>query len=91
MTPYDKFKSLPVSKNYLKPGLSFAILERPTIDIRDNQAAIILKKEDRNILTRFLNRKSRLNFYGSFRLISELENTYIHYSATDRATGTIIK
>lgn len=39
MTPYDKFKSLPNAKDYLKPGLSFEILSQLALKISDNQAA----------------------------------------------------
>ena len=39
MTPYDKLKSLPNAKDYLKPGLSFEILDEVAYQISDNQAA----------------------------------------------------
>ena len=39
MTPYDKLKSLPGAKDYLKPGLSFEILDQLAHQISDNQAA----------------------------------------------------
>ena len=45
MTPYDKLKSLPNSEKYLKPGLSFAILDLVAMEMTDNQAAKILKTE----------------------------------------------
>ena len=44
MTPYDKFKSLPDSKDYLKPGVSFEILDKLAHKISDNQAADQLQK-----------------------------------------------
>lgn len=44
MTPYDKLKSLPDAKDYLKPGVSFAILDRLAHQISDNQAADRLQK-----------------------------------------------
>ncbi len=37
MTPYDKLKSLPDAKDYLKPGVSFKILDKLTHQISDNQ------------------------------------------------------
>jgi len=39
MTPYDKLKSLPGAKDYLKPDLSFEILDQFAHQISDNQAA----------------------------------------------------
>ena len=44
MTPYDKLKSLPDAKDYLKPGVSFAILDQLAYQISDNQAADRLQK-----------------------------------------------
>jgi transposase InsO family protein len=44
MTPYDKLESLPESKDYLKPGISFEILDRHAHQISDNQAADQLQK-----------------------------------------------
>lgn len=39
MTPFDKLKSLPNAKNYLKPGISFEILNQVALAMSDNQAA----------------------------------------------------
>ena len=44
MTPYDKLKSLPGAEAYLKPGLSFAILDEVAYALSDNQAADRLQK-----------------------------------------------
>jgi hypothetical protein len=44
MTPYDKLKSLPDAKGYLKPGTSFEILDTFAVEISDNQAADQLQK-----------------------------------------------
>ena len=45
MTPYDKLKSLPNAKDYLKPGVSFEeMLDKLARQISDNQAADQLQK-----------------------------------------------
>jgi len=44
MTPYDKLKSLPSASDYLKPGVSFEILDKVAHQISDNQAADQLQK-----------------------------------------------
>jgi transposase InsO family protein len=44
MTPYDKLKSLPRAKDYLKPCVNFEILDRLAHQISDNQAADQLQK-----------------------------------------------
>ena len=49
MTPYDKLKSLPNAKDYLKLGLSFEILDKIAYRISDNQAADQLQKARRKL------------------------------------------
>ena len=44
MTPYDKLKSLPDAKDYLKHGISFEIRDKLAYQISDNQAADQLQK-----------------------------------------------
>ena len=39
MTPYEKLKSLPLAKRYLKPGISFQQLDAQAGEISDNEAA----------------------------------------------------
>ena len=49
LTPYDKLKSLPNANDYLKPGLSFEILDKLAQQISDNQAADQLQKARRKL------------------------------------------
>jgi hypothetical protein len=42
MTPYDKLKSIPDADGYLKPGVSFEILDKVATEISDNRAAELL-------------------------------------------------
>ena len=49
MTPYDKLKSLPNAKDYLKPGLSFEILDKIAYQISDNEAADRLQRARRKL------------------------------------------
>ena len=44
MTPYDKLKSLSCTSDYLKPGVSFEILDKLAHQISDSQAADQLQK-----------------------------------------------
>jgi len=57
MTPYDKLKSLPESENYLKPGVSFAILDQVATKMTDNQADKILKKERLKLFNQIFEQK----------------------------------
>ena len=45
MTPYDKFKSIENAKNYLKPDVTFEILDKTALNQTDDQAAEQLQKE----------------------------------------------
>ena len=49
MTPYEKFKSLPGAAAYLKPGLSFEILDAIAHEQSDNEAADKLQKARRQL------------------------------------------
>jgi len=49
MTPYDKLKSLPNAKDYLKPDISFEILDSAAHKISDNTAADQLQKARRKL------------------------------------------
>jgi len=44
MTPYDKLKSLPNAKYYLKSGMSFEIMDKIAYAISDNQSAEFLQQ-----------------------------------------------
>jgi len=45
MTPYDKLKSIENASNYLKPGITFEILDKVALNQTDDQAAEYLQKE----------------------------------------------
>jgi transposase InsO family protein len=45
MTPYDKLKSIDNAKNYLKPDVTFEILDKVALGQNDDQAAEQLQKE----------------------------------------------
>jgi len=47
MTPYDKLKSLPNAKSYLKDGISFKKMDKIALAITDNQSADRLQKARR--------------------------------------------
>ena len=59
MTPYDKLKSLPKSEMYLKPGLTFAILDLTAMAMTDNQSAKILKEERQKLFNQIFEQKKQ--------------------------------
>jgi len=59
--PYEFLKTLPKSKTYLKPGLSFTKLDKIAYEMSDNDFAQILRKEERLLF----NKIERHNRKGS--------------------------
>jgi len=49
MTPYEKLKSLPSATTYLKPGMTFEILDAIAYQISDNEAADQLQQARRQL------------------------------------------
>lgn len=49
MTPYDKLKSLPNAKEYLKEGVTFEILDKLSMKMTDNEAAERLQNKRREL------------------------------------------
>ena len=58
MTPYEKFKSLPLAEQYLKPSITFEKLDAQAAAISDNEAAQRLN-EARAILFKTIFNRSR--------------------------------
>ena len=59
MTPYEKLKSIPAAQACLKPGLSFAILDKFAYRISDNAAADALQLARRNLFTTIYEQKQK--------------------------------
>ncbi|MDA1303637.1 MAG: transposase family protein [Nitrospirae bacterium] len=50
-TPYEKLKALPKAEDYLKPGITFEILDATAHRLSDNQAAALLQKARQQLFT----------------------------------------
>lgn len=59
MTPYDKLKSLPDAQVYLKPGLTFEILDAIAYQQSDNQAADKLQRARRQLFKSIHERENK--------------------------------
>ena len=71
MTPYDKFKSLPNAKTYLKPELSFEIMDEFAMKMSDNESADKLQKERQKLFSLILGQSQHTAWMilALFRLI----------------------
>jgi hypothetical protein len=56
MTPYEKFKSLPLAKKFLKPGITFSQLDALATAMSDNEAAERLNKARTTLFKTIFNR-----------------------------------
>ncbi|MBL4942274.1 MAG: hypothetical protein JKY81_11495 [Colwellia sp.] len=59
MTPYDKFKSLPNAKTYLKEGFLFEILDEQVMEMTDNACAELLLKERNKLFNQIFEQNKR--------------------------------
>jgi len=59
MTPYEKFKSLPEAQKYLKPGLTFEILDAIAYKQSDNEAADKLQQARRQLFKSIHERETK--------------------------------
>lgn len=59
MTPYEKLKSLPNAKIYLKAGFNFEILEKQAMEMSDNACAELLQKERNKLFNQIFEQNKR--------------------------------
>lgn len=71
MTPYEKFKSLPHSKRFLKPGLSFQQLDETAMQMSDNDAAAQLQMARQQLFKHIHEQQSHRNTYQTTQANSE--------------------
>ena len=59
MTPYEKLKSLPDAKMYLKPDFHFEILDEQVMEMTDNACAELLQKERNKLFNQIFEQNKR--------------------------------
>jgi hypothetical protein len=59
MTPYEKLKSLPDAKMYLKPDFHFEIVDDQVMEMTDNACAELLQKERNELFKQIFERNKR--------------------------------
>ncbi|MFK5947509.1 MAG: hypothetical protein QM500_01910 [Methylococcales bacterium] len=59
MTPYEKLKSLPNAKTYLKADFHFAILDEQVMEMTDNACAELLQKERNKLFNQIFEQNKR--------------------------------
>jgi len=65
--PYERFKSLPNAKQYLKPGITFEMLDKIAYQKSDNECAALMQKAKEELFNNFSRHKLQFpTFYTSF-------------------------
>jgi len=59
MTPYEKLKSLPKAKSYLKEGICFEILDEQVMEMTDNACAELLQNERNKLFNQIFEQNKR--------------------------------
>ena len=60
-TPYEKLKSIPNSKTFLKPGINFKFLDEIALKMSDNQAAKLMS-DAKDLLFKTINEQEKYAF-----------------------------
>lgn len=67
LTPYEKLKSLPNAKKYLKPEITFEMLDTTAYAKSDNECAALIQKEKQILFKKFTGRNLQFpTVYTSF-------------------------
>jgi hypothetical protein len=69
MTPYEKLKSLPNAKTYLKADFHFEILDVQAMEMSDNACAELLQKERNELFNQIFEQNKRAKKFTYLRLI----------------------
>ena len=72
LTPYEKLKSLPDAKQYLKKGVTFAALDKIAYQKSDNEFAEVLEKKKVELFSSFKNQKLQFPTTFSSRTVATI-------------------
>ena len=64
--PYERFKSLPNAKQYLKPGVTFKMLDKIAYEKSDNECAASLQKAKEELFKNFKDIPQELMTFTAF-------------------------
>lgn len=76
-TPYEKLKSLPNAKQYLKPGATFEQLEKLACEKSDNEFAASMQKEKQELFNNFKNKKLQFPTVFSNKVMAEISGSFL--------------
>ncbi len=65
-TPYERFKSLPNAKQYLKKGMTFEILDKIAYEKSDNEFAASMQEEKEKLFKNFKDTPQELMVFRTF-------------------------
>jgi len=65
-TPYERLKSLPNAKQYLKPGITFEILDKIAYEKSDNEWAALMQKAKEELFKNFKFTSQEMMIFTTF-------------------------
>ncbi len=65
-TPYERLKSLPNAKQYLKPGITFEMLDKIAYQKSDNECAALMQKAKEELFKNFKDIPQGLMVFTTF-------------------------
>lgn len=77
MTPYQKLKSLKNAEQYLKPSISFEMLDKVAFEKSDNEFAEFMQKEKEELFNNFKNKKLQFPTIFSNKTMAEISGSFI--------------
>ncbi len=77
MTPYEKLKSLENAEKYLKPGVSFEMLDEIALAKSDNEFAEFMQKEKEELFNSFKNKKLQFPTIFSSKTMAEISGSFL--------------
>jgi len=77
LTPYARLKSLENAKQYLKPGITFEMLDKVAFAKSDNEFAEFMQKEKERLFNNFKDQKLQFPTTFSNKVMSEISGSFL--------------
>jgi hypothetical protein len=77
LTPYQKLKSIKNAKQYLKPGITFKILDKVALEKSDNEFAEFMQQEKDKLFNSFKGQKLQFPTTFSNKVMSEISGSFL--------------
>ena len=77
LTPYQRLKSMKNAKQYLKPGITFEMLDKIAFEFSDNEFAEFMQQEKEKLFNNFKSQKLQFPTTFSNKVMSEISGSFL--------------